>query len=87
MMKNVQSSCLGCGVLMIFMGIVGLLSMVMDIGTSNRTSWQLFFGLAKSSGSVPRFLIISIVLGILLIAFIYLLNEYRNSQPEDKGKK
>ena len=87
MMKHIQSSCLGCGVLMIVMGIVGLLSIVMDVGTSNRTSWQLFFGLAKSSGSVPKFSIIAIILGILLIAFIYLLNEYRNSKPEDKAKK
>lgn len=86
-MKYIQSSCLGCGVLMIFMGIVGLLSMVMNVGSSNRTSWQLFFGLARSFGSVPKFSIITIALGILLILFIYLLNEYRNSNPEDNQKK
>ena len=87
MLKQIQSSCLGCGVLMIIMGIVGLFSTVMNVGSSNRTSWQLFFGLAKSFGSVPIFSIVTIVLGILLILFIYLLNEYRKTEAEEKAKK
>ena len=87
MLKQIQSSCLGCGVLMIIMGILGLLSTVMNVGSSNRTSWQLFFGLAKSFGSVPIFSIVTIVLGILLILFIYLLNEYRKTEAEEKAKK
>ena len=87
MMKQIQSSCLGCGVLLIVMGIVGLLSTVMNVGTSHRESWLLFFGLAKSFGSVPMFSIITIVFGILIIVFIYLLNELRQSDAGKKEKK
>ncbi len=81
-MKQIQSSCLGCGGLLVVLGLFGLLSTVVDLGSSNRAVWVAFVTLANNFGSVPMFSIMTIVFGILIILFIILLNELR--KPENK---
>ena len=86
-MKQIQSSFLGCSVLLITLGALGLLSTVVDLGSSNRAIFQLFFGLANSFGSVFKFSIITIGAGLLIILVIFLVNEMGKSAPEKQEKK
>ena len=76
-MQYVKRYTLGCGALLIVMGILGLVSLVVDLGSSNRAVWVLFFDMAKSSGSVPVFSIIVIALGGLIMGAVFLIEEIR----------
>jgi hypothetical protein len=75
--KQVKSYAIGCGGLLITLGLLGLLSMVLDLGTSRRAIWVLFMGLANSFGSVLLFSILTIFVGGLLIAVVFLIEELR----------
>ncbi len=86
-MKQIQSSCLGCAAVLIVLGILGLLSTVINLGSSNRAIIQLFFQLANSFGSVPKFSIVTIGAGILIILAIFLINELQQNKEEAKEKR
>ncbi len=86
-MKQVQSSCLGCAGVLIVLGIFGLLSTFVNLGSSNRAIWVLFFQLANSFGSVPKFSLITIGAGVLIILAVFLINELQQSKEEAKEKR
>jgi hypothetical protein len=85
-MKQIQSSCFGCSLVLITLGILGLLSTVVNLSSSNRAIFQLFFGLANSFGSVTKFSIITIGVGVLIILAVFLINEFQN-KAEVKEKR
>ncbi len=74
-MKQIQSSGLGCGFLLITVGVLGWLSTVIDLGTSNRAVFQIFFELAKNFGSVSTFSFIVIGVGVVVILVVMLIGE------------
>ena len=61
-MKQIQSSGFGCGFLLITVGVLGWLTTVLDMGTSNRAIFQIFFELAENFGSVSTFSLIVLAL-------------------------
>lgn len=83
-MKQLQSNCLGCSILLIVLGVMGLISTFFDLGSSNRAVIQLFFLLANVFGSVPKFSLITIGVGVLMILVIFLFNEMRKPETIDK---
>ena len=86
-MKQVQSSCLGCSLVLITLGVLGLLSTVVNLGNSNRAILVMFFTLANSFGSVTKFSIITIGAGLLFIMVIALINEMSKGKVEEDGKR
>jgi hypothetical protein len=86
-MKQIQSSCLGCAGVLIVLGILGLLSAVVNLGSSNRAIIQMFFLMANSFGSVTKFSIITIGAGVLIILAVFLINELQQSKAEAKEKR
>lgn len=74
-MKQIQSSGLGCGFLLITVGVLGWLSTVIDLGTSNRAVFQIFFELARNFGSVSTFSFIVIGVGVVVILVVMLIGE------------
>lgn len=74
-MKQIQSSGLGCGFLLITVGVLGWLSTVIDLGTSNRAVFQIFFELARNFGSVSTFSFIVIGAGVVVILVVMLIGE------------
>ena len=86
-MKQTQSSCLGCAVILIVLGMLGLCSTVFDLGRSNRAIIQLFFLLANAFGSVPKFSMITIGAGILIFLVTFLMNEINRGKTEAGQKK
>ena len=74
-MKQIQSSGLGCGFLLITVGVLGWLSTVVDLGTSNRAVFKIFFDLARNFGSVITFSFIVIGAGVMVILVALLIGE------------
>ena len=77
-MKQIQSSGFGCGFLLITVGVLGWLSTVVDMGTSNRAIFQIFFELAENFGSVSTFSLIVIGIGVMVILVAMLIGELTN---------
>lgn len=78
MMKQIQSSGFGCGFLLITVGVLGWLTTVLDMGTSNRAIFQIFFELAENFGSVSTFSLIVIGIGVMVILVAMLIGELTN---------
>ena len=78
MMKQIQSSGFGCGFLLITVGVLGWLTTVLDMGTSNRAIFQIFFELAENFGSVSTFSLIVIGVGVMVILVAMLIGELTN---------
>jgi hypothetical protein len=76
-MQIVKRYTMGCGALLIVLGLLGFLSLVVDLGTSNRAVWVIFIDMAKRSGSVPVFSGIIIAVGGLVMGLVYLIDEVR----------
>jgi hypothetical protein len=74
-MKQIQSSGLGCGFLLVTVGVLGWLTTVVDLGTSNRAVFQIFFELARNFGSVSTFSFIVIGVGVVVILVALLIGE------------
>lgn len=74
-MRQIQSSGLGCGFLLITVGVLGWLSTVVNLGTSNRAVFQIFFELARNFGSVSAFSFIVIGAGVMVILVVMLIGE------------
>ena len=85
-MKQIQSSGLGCGFLLITVGALGLLSTVINLGSSNRAIFQIFFDLAENFGSVTTFSLLTIGVGVLLILVFMLLGELTRCNTGGKDK-
>ena len=77
-MKQIQSSGFGCGFLLITVGVLGWLTTVLDMGTSNRAIFQIFFELAENFGSVSTFSLIVIGIGVMVILVAMLIGELTN---------
>ena len=77
-MRQIQSSGFGCGFLLITVGVLGWLSTVVDMGTSNRAIFQIFFELAENFGSVSTFSFIVIGVGVMVILVAMLIGELTN---------
>lgn len=77
-MKQIQSSGFGCGFLLITVGVLGWLTTVLDMGTSNRAIFQIFFELAENFGSVSTFSLIVIGVGVMVILVAMLIGELTN---------
>lgn len=86
-MKQIQSSGLGCGFLLITVGALGLLSTVINLGSSNRAIFQIFFDLAENFGSVTTFSLLTIGVGVLLILVFMLLGELTRGNTGRKDKR
>ncbi len=86
-MKQIQSSGLGCGFLLITVGALGLLSTVINLGSSNRAIFQIFFDLAENFGSVTTFSLLTIGVGVLLILVFMLLGELTRGNTGGKDKR
>ncbi|MEW6401183.1 MAG: hypothetical protein AB1649_05250 [Chloroflexota bacterium] len=81
-MKQLESSGIGCAMILITLGALGLLSTVVDLGSSNRAIWVLFEGLAGMFGSMTMFSILAIGVGLLIILFIFLAKEISSGKEE-----
>lgn len=77
-MKQIQSSGFGCGFLLITVGVLGWLTTILDMGTSNRAIFQIFFELAENFGSVSTFSLIVIGVGVMVILVAMLIGELTN---------
>ena len=77
-MKQIQSSGFGCGFLLITVGVLGWLTTILDMGTSNRAIFQIFFELAEYFGSVSTFSLIVIGVGVMVILVAMLIGELTN---------
>jgi hypothetical protein len=60
---------------LITLGGLGLLSTVVNLGSSNRAIFQIFFDLAKNFGSVTTFSYIVIGAGVMVILVALLIGE------------
>ena len=69
------------------MGVLGLLSTVINLGTSNRAIFQIFFELAKNFGSVTTFSLIVIGVGVVVILVVMLIGEVIRNQREREEQK
>ncbi len=74
-MKQIQSSGLGCGFVLVTVGVLGWLSTIVDMGTSDRAIFQIFFELARSFGSVSTFSFVVIGVGVVVILVALLIGE------------
>lgn len=74
-MKQIQSSGLGCGFVLVTVGVLGWLSTIVDMGTSNRAIFQIFFELARNFGSVSTFSFVVIGVGVVVILVALLIGE------------
>lgn len=86
-MKQIQSSGIGCGFLLITVGVLGLLSTVMDLGTSNRAVFQIFFELAQNFGSVTAFSFITVGVGVLTLLLVMLIGELAKGDADASSKR
>lgn len=73
--------------MLIALGVVGLCSTTFDLGRSNRAIIQLFFLLGDVFGSVPKFSLITIGAGVLIILAVFLMNEINRGKTEAGQKK
>ena len=75
----------GCGTLLIFVGIVGLIISFFDRpeGSSRRAIWHFFEMFSEIIGSMPLASGLFIVLGIALILFAF---GYEELQKEKRAK-
>lgn len=76
-MENIKQGLFGCGGLLVTLGVLGLVSQMVDLGESNRAVWVIFIETAKRSGSVPLFSILLILIGILLCALPFIADAWR----------
>lgn len=74
-MRQIQSSGFGCGFLLITLGVLGWLSTVVDLGTSNRAVFQIFFEMARNFRSVTTFSFIVAGAGVMVILVALLIGE------------
>jgi hypothetical protein len=86
-MKQIQSSGFGCGFLLITVGVLGLLSTVVNLGSSNRAIFQIFFELAKNFGSVTTFSLLTIGVGVIVILVIMLIGELTRGETDTRHKR
>ena len=86
-MKQIQSSGFGCGFLLITLGVLGLLSTVVNLGTSNRAIFQIFFELAKNFGSVTTFSLIVIGAGVVVILVVMLIGELTRGDTDTHDRR
>ena len=77
-MERIRSGCLGCGSLLMTLGIIGLISTFANLGESRRAILVIFYDLANRFGSVSVFSIITILAGLLLIILVFLEKELRS---------
>lgn len=77
-MKQIQSSGLGCGFVLVTVGVLGWLSTIVDMGTSDRAIFQIFFELARNFGSVSTFSFVVIGVGVVVILVALLIGELTN---------
>jgi len=76
--EQARQGCLGCGALLITLGVIGFISTVVDLGESRRSVFVIFDMLAERVGSVPITSFIVILIGILLILFVFFDKELRS---------
>lgn len=74
-MKQIQSSGMGCGFILVTVGVLGWLSTIVDMGTSDRAIFQIFFELARNFGSVSTFSFVVIGVGVVVILVALLIGE------------
>jgi|GEM_PF-2466979 hypothetical protein len=86
-MDRIRSGFFGCGTFLVVLGGVGLLSTFVDMGSSNRAVWAIFYGLADTFGSVTMFSVLTIGVGIILFLLIFLDKEIREGMAEEERKK
>ena len=79
---KLQASLFGCGGLLITLGGLGLVSLFVDLGESNRAVWVIFIDMAKRSGSVPLFSILLILFGVLFGALPFLADAWRKGSDQ-----
>lgn len=73
--EQARQGCLGCGFLLITLGIIGFVSTVVDLGESRRSVFVIFDLIAERVGSVPVTSFIAILIGLLLIVFVFIDKE------------
>lgn len=84
-MKQIQSS--GNGFLLITVGVLGLLATVVNLGSSNRAIFQIFFELAENFSSVTTFSLITIGAGVLVSLAVMLISELTRGNTHTEAKR